>query len=422
MIAPATVLVCVSLALLVSAGAAIYTLFQGYEVLRRLLREAREDDSLLLKSPLAPGISVISAPAGASPESRAAVRRLLDLQYGNREVVVVLDGVEPLERDRWLAEFRLGAAPRKASGELPSAAVRGIYESSDPIDIVLVDKEPGGKADALNAAVNVARFPVICWVEPDSRFGSNLLLRLIRPMLEQPEETVAVCGVAPALSSGGLAGRLSATTFVRNWLVRCAAFAGWNRLLPVPGAAVLVRRDAIVAARGFRAGIAEMCLRLHAAARTAKADYRVALVPDPVITPAEVSSWRALWREIARDQAGFARLSTRWTRGTGMKTRAGVLWYLLIQPLVETAGCALALGGWTGGWIDSATALFFLISSAGAGIVVSSLAVVLPALAAERETEPKELKRLFVTAVIENLGYRQIRNLLLVWGFFGKEA
>ncbi len=422
MIPPETVLIWLSLVLLVSAAVATYALFQGYQELRRLLRDTRDDDLLLLKSPLAPAISVISLPVDASQESRARVRRLLDLQYGSREVVVVLDGVEPLERDKWLAEFRLGPALRKASAELTSAAVRGVYESSDPIDLVLVDKEPGGKADALNAAVNFARFPVICWVEPDSRFGSNLLLRLIRPMMEQPEETVAVCGVAPALSSGGLAGRLSATAFVRNWLVRCAAFAGWNRLLPVPGAAVLLRRDAIIAARGFRAGVAEMCLRLHAAGRTAKVDYRVVLVPDPVVTPAEVSTWRGLGREIARDQAGFARLSTRWTRGTGMKTRAGALWYRLIQPLVETAGCALALGGWAGGWIDSATALFFLISSAGAGIVVSSVAVVLPALAAERESEPKELRRLFATAVIENLGYRQIRNLLLVWGFFGKEA
>ena len=414
----AAALLSISLALLISAGVASYALIQGYHVAQRALRAVRDDDSLLLKSPMAPGVSMVTSPPDASPESRAWVRRLLDLFSGNHEVVVVLDGADPLERDRWMAEFRLGPVSRRSSQDLKSAPVNGVYESYDPVRMVLVDKAAGGSNDALNAGVNIAMYPVIGWVEPGSRFEPNLLLRLIRPMLEQPEETVAVCGVSAAPPSGNWAARFAACAFLRTWLVRCAAFRGWNMLLPVPGAAVLVRRDAVVAAHGFRAGAAELCLRLHAAARVAKAPYRVALVAEPVIFPPEPAGGRDLYRHVVRDQAELARMSLGWPRGADRRIRWGFLWFRLIKPLLETAGYPLALVGWILGQVDIPTVLFFLLASVGSGIVVSTAAVVLTALAGDRGPEPAQLKRTFLAAVLENLGYRQMRNLMLIRGFF----
>jgi Glycosyl transferase family 21 len=418
----AEILLLIAIGLLISAGAALYALVQGYQVLRRVLRNVRDDDSLLLKSPMAPGVSIITSPPDASPDSRAWVRRLLDLFSGNHEVVVVLDGADPLERDRWLAEFRLGPVSRRSSRDLKSAPVLGIYESYDPVRMVLVDKEMGGSNDALNAGVNIAMYPVIGWVERGSRFEPNLLLRLIRPMLEQPDETVAVCGVSAAPPSGAWAARFAACAFLRTWLVRCAAFRAWNMLLPVPGAAVLVRRDAVVAAHGFRLGVAELCLRLHAAARAANVAYRVALVAEPVIFPPEPSGWRDLYRHIVRDQAELRRISLHWPRGAEGQVRWGFLWFRLFEPLLETAGYPLALAGWILGQVDVATAIFFLVASVGSGVVVSTAAVVLAALASDRGPEPAQLKGAFLTAVLENVGYRQVRNLMLIAGFFGKPA
>ncbi len=414
----AAILLSISIALLASAGVALYAMLQGKQVLRRVLRDVRDDDSLLLKSPMAPGVSIITSPRDASPDSRAWVRRLLELFSGNHEVVVVLDGAEPLERDRWLAEFRLGPVSRRSSEDLKAARVLGVYESYDPVRMVLVDKEAGGASDALNAGVNIAMYPVIGWMERGSRFEPNLLLRLIRPMLEQPDETVAVCGVSPAPAPAAWAARFGACAFLRTWLVRCGAFRGWNMLLPVPGAAVLVRRDAVVAAHGFRAGVAELCMRLHAAARVAKAPYRIALVAEPVIFPPEPAGWRELGRQIARDQAELCRISLGWARGADRRVRGGFLWFRLFKPLLETAGYPLALVGWILGQVDPATVLFFLVASIGSGIVVSTAAVVLPALATDRGLEPAQLKRLFLAGVLENLGYRQIRNLALIVGFF----
>ncbi len=325
-----------------------------------------------------------------------------------------------MERDRWLAEFRLGPAPRKGSADLKSAKLRGIYESFDPIQLVLIDKEKGGRADAWNAAVNVARFPVIGWVERFSRFQPNVLLRLIRPMLEEPEETVAACCIAPPPASGSRAERHATCAFLRNWLVRCAAFRSWNRLMPIPGSGVLVRRDAVLAARGFRSGMADLFLRLHAAARKAGVPYRIALVTDPVVFPPEVARRKDLRRQISRDQAELRKLFFRWPLHAGWRIRLGIVWYRLLLPLIETAGYLLAAAGLLLHWLDLPAAVFFLVSSAGAGLVVSTAAVVLPALAANKTPEPARIKKLFFTAVLENLGYRQLRNLKLISGFFAR--
>jgi len=231
-----SVAACFTLAMLVAALAifaatGFSALLKGCFELRRTLRAASQSfDSMLLKSPIVPGVSVILAPRDASPESRALVRRLLDLTFGRHELVLVLDGPSEPELDRWVLEFHLYPQERVVPESLPTAAIRGCYLSRDPIRLLVVDKQPGGTADALNAGVNAAQYPVIGLVDPDADFIPELLLRLIRPMLADWEGTVAVCGVAPPPPAPGLAGCIGAIEALRLWLVRLADFAPvrWN--------------------------------------------------------------------------------------------------------------------------------------------------------------------------------------------------
>ena len=81
------------IALAIFAAVAFRALLKGCFELRRNLRAVSQGfDSVLLKSPIVPGVSVVFAPSDASPESRALVRRLLDLHFGRHELVLVLDG------------------------------------------------------------------------------------------------------------------------------------------------------------------------------------------------------------------------------------------------------------------------------------------------------------------------------------------
>ena len=180
-----SVLPAIALFLFILGLASFAAMLKGCLVLRRMARETPGLDlAVLLKSPLVPAVSVIAAPPDASDESRDFVRRLLSLEFGNLEVVVALDGRSETELSNWIQEFHL----------FRSAAAGGAYESRDPLRLVLLDARP---AVALNACVSAASAPIVALIDPECEFEPTLLLNLIRPMLEDPERTVAVCGLMP---------------------------------------------------------------------------------------------------------------------------------------------------------------------------------------------------------------------------------
>ena len=410
------------IALAIFAAAAFGALLKGCFELRRSLRAASQSfDSVLLKSPIVPGVSVILAPPDASRESRALVRRLLDLHFGRHELVLVLDGPSEPELDRWVLEFHLYPQERVVPEGLPTATIRGCYLSRDPIRLLVVDKQPGGVACALNAGVNAAQYPVIGLVDPEADFIPELLLRLIRPMLGDWDHTVAVCGVAPPPPAPGLAGCIGAIESLRLWLARCAAFSEWNRLLPVPGACMLVKREAIRSVGGFRAGPLELFLDLHASARAMASPERVAFLASTVSSRPAAGKWDDLRRQVLRDQQQLA-AALRRTGAGGGREFFSLLCLRALRPLLETAAYILAAAGWIIGLVPVALAGVVLVISIGAGTVISMAAVVLRELAEPSGMAPARLAALFLAAIPENLGYRQIRNLWMIGGFFGAGA
>jgi hypothetical protein len=414
--------VALAAAMAVFAAASFDALLKGCFELRRSLRATSYDfGSVLLKSPIVPGVSVIFAPPDASPASRARVRRVLDLHLGKHELVLVLDAPGPEDLELWVQEFHLSRQARVVPEDLPAAAIRGCYLSSDPIRLLVVDKEAGGMADALNAGVNAAQYPVIGLVDREAEFIPEFLLRLIRPLLADWDHTVAVCGVAPPAAAAGLAGRIGALEALRLWLARCAAMSAWSRLLPVPGAVMLVKRDAVRSVGGFRAGATELFLDLHAAGRADASRWRIAFVAAPVSYRPAAATWDDLRRQAAGDQRQLAAALGRLGPGPSSEF-FGLFCVRGLRPLVETAAWLLAGAGWISGLLHPALAALVLVISAGAGVVTSMAAVVLRELAEPSGMAPAELAALCLTAIPENLGYRQIRNLWLIAGYFGATA
>jgi len=181
-----------------------------------------------------------------------------------------------------------------------------------------------------------------------------------------------------------------------------------------------VRRDAIQSAGGFRGGPLELFLDLHARSRAGR-DSRIAFVAESVSHARVPRSWADLRRRISQDQAQIARALRK--RGTGgvwaIRWGLPALFLLrLIRPVLETAALAAVAAGWMMGWIEPALAGLVLLSTAGMGILLSMAAVVLRELATFRGSDPATLAVRFLAAIPENLGYHQVRNLWLIFGFF----
>ena len=427
-------LLVVVLFLMGSAG--LLLMFAGCLTLRVMARNtARYDGNIVLKSPLVPGISIVLTLPNASEESRTFAKRALELHFGKHELVLVLDGPSEAEMEIWAQEFRLSLSARTSAADLPASAIRGIYESRDPIRLVVVDKQAGGEADALNAGVNAATSPIIGLLDPLSQFDSRILLRLIRPMLEDPERTVGICGFMPTAEETGLAqarhgqadanswiGRFGELESLRVWLGRCAAFARWNRTVPVPGGAMLVWREAIVKAGGFTGGPLDLFLKLHCQGQQARKPYRIAFVPEGASFARVPCSLADLQKRAAEDTSRLRAALKHGHLGSigwGMPALVAIKW---LRPLLETAALLLAVLGLLTRQVDFALVALVLLATAGLGIVTSMAAVLFRELVKLSGSDPAQLTMLFLSAIPENLGYRQWRNLWLVAGLFGSSA
>jgi len=85
--------------------------------------------------------------------------------------------------------------------QVTSAPVRGLYRSDVDARLLVVDKEPAGsKADAVNAGLNAATSPYVCVVDADSVLERDALLRIMVPVLADPERVVSVGGIVRVLN------------------------------------------------------------------------------------------------------------------------------------------------------------------------------------------------------------------------------
>jgi len=228
--------------------AGLYSVVRGGLHFRALMAERTSNDhEILLNSPLVPALSLVASVTDASPSALAFIRRLLEFQYGNHELIVALDGLASNEVETWKREFRLAVSDADMEESLPSARVRCLYEPRDAVPMLVVCKEKGGLADSLNAAVNAARHPLIGYVAPDAPVRPTAFLRLVRPMLHDTERIAARCDAEP----GSLGSPFALLESLRAWLGRRG-----------PGYCMLARREAVLRADGFRGGPAALFSRL----------------------------------------------------------------------------------------------------------------------------------------------------------------
>src|SRR5205807_10139526 len=111
-------------------------------------------------SPMAPPIAIIAPAHNEEKSIRVAVRKLLELDYPELEVVVVNDGSEDRTLEEMRQEFHLRAVRALYIPGVKSAPVRCLYRSRTEPMLVVVDKEAAGsKADAVHAGLNAASCP-----------------------------------------------------------------------------------------------------------------------------------------------------------------------------------------------------------------------------------------------------------------------
>ena len=393
-------------------------------------------------SPYEPPVSIVVPAYNEAATICASVRSMLQLEYPELEVIVVNDGSGDATLEALSREFELAAFPEAYRRRLKSKPVRGVYRSARFPNLRVIDKENGGrKADAVNAGINAARYPLVCVVDADTILERSSLRRAAAPFLHQPE-VIAVGGTVRIangcevrdgfVESVGLPARVLPLFQVVEYM-RAFLFGrlGWARVNAVPivsGAFGLFRREAVVAAGGFNTETLgedmELVVRLHRLHRLERRPYAIAFLPDPVC-----------WTEAPESFGMLRGQRTRWHRGLGESLwlnralichpRGGAPGWLALPymiafewaaPLVEAAGYVFMAVGFLHGFVAAAAFWTFMLLAVSLGMLVSMTGLFLEEMSVHMYKRPRELAALVALALIENVGYRQ---LTLLWRLQG---
>ncbi|MBU2771794.1 glycosyltransferase family 2 protein, partial [Acidithiobacillus caldus] len=88
--------------------------------------------------------------------------------YPEFEVVIVNDGSTDNTMEILAALLDLVQITRPVQRRLTYKKINAIYASRSHQNVIVVDKENGGKADALNAGLDVSSYPLFCSIDADS--------------------------------------------------------------------------------------------------------------------------------------------------------------------------------------------------------------------------------------------------------------
>ena len=389
----------------------------------------------LFSSNYAPPATVVVPAYNERATIADSVRSFLTLRYPLHEVVVVNDGSSDDTLGVLIREFGLHESDQPVRQQLETAEIRGVYAS--PTErLVVVDKENGGKSDALNAGICAASYPLVCCMDADIILEEDALLRIARPLVE--DGSVAAVGGIVRVANGSRfeKGRIveprtprkalpnfQIVEYLRAFIAVRTAWSRLNALLIISGAFGMFRRRDVIAAGGYAGDTVgedmELVTRMHRVLRENDRVYKISFVPDPVAWTEVPDTIRVLRRQRDRWHRGLIDTLFRHKRMLfnpryGAVGTLGMPYFFLFEflgPVIELAGYVAFVVGLLLGVINLPFAIAFFVAAVGLGVLLSTAAVFLEELRLERYPRWWDLAKLTVYGVLENFGYRQINTL-----------
>ncbi len=412
----------------------------NHYVRMRPLRDYRHVGTSALSMP----VSIIVPGFNEELNIVESVRSLLATQFSQMEVIVVNDGSKDGTLERLKAAFNLVPVERTPRSGLPTAPVLEVFASPVDARVLVIDKRNGGKADALNAGINYAQYPLVSAIDADTMLDPGALARLVWEFQSHPD-TVATGGIVRIANGSTVKdGRLvSIATPHREFLANVQiveylrAFLGgrlgWSRmgmLLIISGAFGLFRRDVLVAAGGYSNETitedAELVLRI----RRYQADHgqpcRITFFPDPICWTEAPTTVKALVRQRDRWQRGLGETLIR-HRGMLFRKKYGRIgWVALpyfwafefLEPLITVTGMIVTTVALLFGFGDLRIYLLMLTFAFAYGYFISMAIILLEERAFRRYPNWADLRRMTTVALLENFGFRQWQSFVRARAIF----
>jgi len=281
----------------------------------------------ILSSTISPSISIIAPAYNESLNIIENVRSLLSNHYVNYDVIIVNDGSKDNSLAMLIEAYDLIKVDYLLNEQIPTQPLRaGVFKSKNPAfeKLTVVDKENGGKADALNMGLNISKNQYVACIDVDCLLLEEALLKMIKPFLELTDSKVIASGGVIRIANSciikdgklidvnmpkSILERAQILEYIRSFLLGRMAWSRLNGLLVISGAFGMFDKKIAIEVGGYDTNTVgedmEIIVRMRRCMEEQNRKYKVAYIPDPLC-----------WTEAPDNYKTFVSQRNRWTRGT----------------------------------------------------------------------------------------------------------
>ncbi len=313
-------------AILIMSSYLILAYLSAKELRSYLKKNSFVDYDVLLTSEFAPKLSLIAPAYNEGFTIEENVKSLLSLNYNNYQVIVVNDGSKDNSMEILIKTYDLELTELEVHSKIETQKIRGLYRSRNAAfkKLIVVDKENGGKADALNAGLNIAEYPYVVCIDVDCILDKDALLKLAKPFLESYGKRIIATGGVVRIANqcvikngrmvevnvpDRLLSRIQVLEYLRAFLLGRMAWGRLDGLLLISGAFGAFDKEIALLSGGYSTKTVgedmELVVRMRRYMLENKLPYSVSYIPDPLC-----------WTEAPEDFKIFKKQRSRWMRGT----------------------------------------------------------------------------------------------------------
>ena len=404
----------------------------------------------LFKKEIVPSISIIAPAYNEEQTITDSVNSLMNLKYPNYELIVVNDGSLDNTLNYLINYYSLERVSYVYDERLKTMPVMGVYKNKNYPNLIVVDKENGGKADSLNTGINVSGSQYFCGIDADSLLEEEALLKLVSLSMDDSRESIAFGGnIYPINGCKVEKGVIKdirlpkesvpmfqAIEYLRAFMAGRVGWATINGLLIISGAFGLFKKETIIEIGGYLSKSGkykkdtvgedmELVIRLSKHMREKNIPYKV-----------EYAFNANCWTEVPGNLKNLLKQRDRWHRGLIdilsyhrkiiFNPRFGIMGLIsfpyffifeLVGPIVEIQGYFMVLAAFIFGILNAKITLLLFISVIFLGTLISVTSL----LIAEKEssyTNARDFLKLILFSIIENFGFRQILSVWRIMSYF----
>jgi cellulose synthase/poly-beta-1,6-N-acetylglucosamine synthase-like glycosyltransferase len=405
----------------------------------------------LTDSPVTPPVALLVPAFNEQDAIVQTVESLLILNYPEKEIIVIDDGSTDDTAQRMIEHFHLQKMDLVYRAALPANAPFAFYHNPRVPELLLVCKENGGKPDALNVGINLARSPYFCTVDADSIIEKEALLRLMAPIVHSNVNTIVSGGVVRIANGCTFEnGQISEIHLPKSWIERCQVVEyirtflfgrpGWNffnATFICSGAFCLLQRESVILAGGFSTDTVtediDMIATLHRYMKSKKYKYRMVFTTDPICWTEAPDKLDMLARQRRRWQLGLMQTVMKhntmiWNPRYGLMGMFSMPFHAYVEAIgcvVEAAGLILLPFSFLVGAMPFSLFLLLMFLAVGYGTLLSIGSVLLAEATVRRYPRYQDVLTLLLFALVENFGYRQVVTFIRAHGvlqyFYGRQ-